>query len=101
MKKPKHHIFVCCSFRGNGEAKGVCHQKNAINLIQYLEMELSDRGLMDVMVSSTGCLKACDHGPVMIVYPEGYWYGGLSTESIDEILDALEEGKAAEAFLIA
>ena len=37
--------------------------------------ELSDRGLPDVIVSSTGCLKACDNGPVMVVYPENWWFG--------------------------
>ncbi len=44
------------------------------------------------MVSSTSCLKACDHGPVLIVYPEGTWYGKVDEEIVDEILDALEEG---------
>jgi hypothetical protein len=28
------------------------------------------------MVSSTGCLKLCEKGPVVLVYPQGYWYHG-------------------------
>jgi len=100
MQKPKHHIFVCCSYRVGGEAKGICHQKKALSLIQYLATEISDRGINDIMVSSTGCLKVCDHGPVMVVYPEGYWYGGVDEEAVDVILDALEEGKPAARFLI-
>ena len=101
MKKPKHHIFVCSSFRFTGEAKGACRRKNSTSLIQYLETELSDRGLEDVLVSPTGCLKLCEKGPVMMVYPDNYWYGEVDENAIDTILDALEEGKPAEDYLFA
>ena len=76
MEKPDHHIFVCMSFRGL-EPKGKCIKKNAGELLGYLESELADRGLDSVMVSTTGCLKLCEKGPVMVIYPEGYWYQGL------------------------
>jgi (2Fe-2S) ferredoxin len=99
MIKPEHHIFVCASFRIAGECKGVCQRKEATSLLQYLETEVSDRGLDTVMVSSTGCLKLCEHGPVMIVYPQGHWYGEVNEEKIDEVLDALGEGRPAENLL--
>ncbi|MBN1498735.1 MAG: (2Fe-2S) ferredoxin domain-containing protein [Spirochaetes bacterium] len=101
MEKPNHHIFVCSSFRSSGEPQGVCHKKGAANFLSYIEGELSDRGMTDVVVSSTGCLKACDRGPIMVIYPENYWYGGVESEDIiDEILDSLEDGKAAEDYLL-
>ncbi|MFP4380925.1 MAG: (2Fe-2S) ferredoxin domain-containing protein [Candidatus Sumerlaeia bacterium] len=100
MNKPEYHFFVCASFRASGEPQGVCHNKNAIDLIQYIENEILDR-CMDGMVSSTGCLKLCDKGPVMIVYPQGDWYGEITEEKVDEILDALEDGGKAEDYLIA
>jgi (2Fe-2S) ferredoxin len=100
MQKPDHHILVCASFRGT-EAKGKCIKKESMQLIPYLEEEITDRG-MSAMVSSTGCLKLCEEGPVLVVYPEGYWYRGVtSEEAIDEILDALEEGRPAGAYLLA
>ena len=80
MKKPKHHIFVCGSFRANGAPQGVCNKKDSLQLLQYLEQELSDRGMTDVSVSSTGCLKLCDVGPAMIVYPQNWWYGRVENE---------------------
>ena len=73
MTKPTHHIFVCGSFRATG-AQGVCHKKESAQLLQYFEQEAGDRGLDGVMVSSTGCLKACDNGPIVIVYPQNVWY---------------------------
>ncbi len=98
MEKPEHHILVCASFRVAGEAKGACHRKESVSLLQYLETEITDRNL-DVMVSSTGCLKRCEHGPVMIVYPEGQWYGEVNVEKFDEVLDAMGEGRVAEGAL--
>ena len=99
LEKPKHHIFVCASFRVAGEAKGVCHRKESGTLLQYLQSELSDRNLDNVMVSSTGCLNLCDHGPIMVVYPEGCWYGEVNEDKINTVLDALENNVAAEGQL--
>lgn len=99
MEKPKHHILVCASFRPGGEQKGKCHRKNSHEFLPYIENEIIDRGLQDVHVSSTCCLKICDEGPVMIIYPENTWYGHVDSENvIDEILDALEEGRVAEGY---
>ncbi|MCL6622538.1 MAG: (2Fe-2S) ferredoxin domain-containing protein [Syntrophobacterales bacterium] len=101
MEKPAHHIFLCMSFRGL-EPKGKCIRQSAGGLLGYLESELADRGLDNVMVSTTGCLTLCDHGPVMVIYPHGWWYGRVEGErAIDAILDALEDGRAAPEYLIA
>jgi (2Fe-2S) ferredoxin len=101
MEAPTHHILVCCSFRASGEPQGICHKKGSSDFLAYIENELVDRGLENVQVSSTGCLKVCDRGPAMVVYPENIWYGGVESEAdIDAILDALEEGTVAEDYLI-
>jgi (2Fe-2S) ferredoxin len=62
--------------------------------------EILDRGL-DAIVTSTGCLKVCDRGPAMVVYPQNYWYGNVTEEAIGDILDALEDGGPCEKYLIA
>ncbi len=101
MEKPEHHIFVCASFRADGHTKGVCHKKNSVALLPYIENEILDRGL-DAQITSTGCMKACDHGPVMVIQPKGVWYGKVESEdTVDEILDALEDGETVDNLLIA
>lgn len=101
MEKPKHHILVCASFRASGEPQGVCHKKGSVGLLPYLESELADRDMNQVSVSATGCLKMCDRGPVMVVYPENHWYGKVDSQDVvDKILDSLETGKPAEAYLL-
>ena len=101
MEKPKHHIMVCASFRPNGDPKGKCHRKDSVSYLPYIENEIIDRGLEDVIVSSTCCLKLCDQGPILVVYPENIWYGNVDSEdAIDEILDALEDGKVAQEYVL-
>ena len=100
MQKPKHHILVCCSFRFSGAPQGVCRTKGSGSLMQTLEEEILDRGL-DAVVTSTGCLKVCDRGPALVIYPQNLWYGGVTTGAITEILDALDAGKPCAKYLIA
>lgn len=100
MKKPDYHILVCNSYRVAGTAQGYCNKNGAASYLQYISEECADRGL-DVVVTSTACLNVCSQGPIMVVHPNNYWYGGVDSEDkIDEILDALEEGEAAEDYLI-
>lgn len=100
MEKPIHHIFICSSSRVVGEPLGACGRRGVGSLIQYLQTEVDDRGIEGVMITNSGCLKVCDRGPVMVIYPEGHWYGNLDEDAIDSILDALEEGGVAEAYLL-
>jgi len=101
MQKPDHHIFVCGSFRAAGAPQGACNNKGSLDLLGYLESELADRGIPEALVSSTGCLNVCDRGPVLVVYPDNLWYGGVASEqAIDDILDALEDGEVAEEYLL-
>ena len=44
MEKPEHHIFVCASFRADGDGKGVCKKKGSMDLLPYIENEILDRG---------------------------------------------------------
>ncbi len=100
MKTPEHHLFVCGSFRVSGDAKGICHKRDSHSLLSYLQSEIQDRMLSGVEVSSTGCVNACDNGPIMIDYPSGHWYGKITEEAVDEILDAIENGEVCAKYLI-
>ncbi len=100
MQKPDYHILVCASFRGT-EAKGKCMKKESLNLVPYLQEEVVDRGI-NAMVTTTGCLNLCNEGPILLIYPQGYWYRNVtSTDIVDDILNAMEEGKPAEDHLMA
>jgi len=101
MKIPTHHLFVCASFRANGEPQGVCHKKASISLLSYLQNEIQDRMLDGIEVCVTGCMNQCTMGPVIVDYPSGHTYGRISEEAIDAILDAFENDGVAEEYLVA
>jgi (2Fe-2S) ferredoxin len=98
MKKPEIHILVCNSFRVSGETQGICNKKGAADLLGYLENEIIDRDL-NAQISGTSCLKLCERGPAMVVYPAGWWYHEIDIGKLDKILDALEKGLPATELL--
>jgi (2Fe-2S) ferredoxin len=99
MQKPQYHFLVCNSFRANGDPQGVCNKKGAVGLLQYLQSELGDRGI-DAVVSTTSCMNVCEKGPILVIYPNAWWYHEVTEEKIDAILDALEEGEPAGGLLM-
>lgn len=47
------------------------------------------------MITKVKCLDQCGRGPVMVVYPDGVWYGGVDEETAREIVkEHLEAGHA-------
>jgi (2Fe-2S) ferredoxin len=99
MAIPEKQIFVCQSFRTSGTPKGICH-KQTDGFLQYIEEEILDRGL-DMQVITTGCLKQCEAGPIMVVQPQNWWFKGVDSEEvIDAILDGIEDGEPAAEHLI-
>jgi (2Fe-2S) ferredoxin len=93
MKQWKHHIFVCTSSRINGTQKGFCCNKGSVNLTQRFLEEIEDRELDDeVMVTNTGCFGLCEKGPIVVVYPEGVWYGNVTEKDVETIVDRHIEG---------
>lgn len=36
--------------------------------------------------SKVGCLRICCHGPTMVVYPEGTWYHGMTSDRIPRLV---------------
>ena len=55
MNKPTKHIFVCTSSRMTGVAKGFCHTKGALEIIQKFSEKLEEEDISDVMLINTGC----------------------------------------------
>lgn len=93
MNKPKHHIFVCTSSRINGQQKGYCHAKESVDLVISFTEEIEERELGgEVFVTNTGCLGLCEKGPIVIVYPDNVWYGGVTAKDVERIMDEHIEG---------
>ena len=49
------------------------------------------------MITNCGCFGICTSGPVVVVYPEGTWYGDVSADDVSEIVEEhLENGNKVE-----
>lgn len=91
LKKIGAHVLVCkhkTCLRQGGKASARA-LKRALK-----EHDLAGR----VMVTKVKCLDQCGRGPVMVVYPDGVWYGGVDEEAARSIAaEHLAGGRAAEA----
>lgn len=77
----QYHVLFCRGPR--------CNTIGAGEIAARLSQRLQEKDLLDkdVLVVRTGCLYPCNLGPLMVVYPDGVWYGGLDEEAIDQIVE--------------
>jgi len=83
-----HHIFVCCNQRSPDHSRGCCDPDGSAQLRSALKAAIASRGLKpDARANSAGCLDQCEHGPVVAIYPQGIFYGGVTLEDVPRIVE--------------
>lgn len=93
MNKPTKHIFICTSSRINGQQKGYCHTKGAVDLVMKFMEEVEERDLGgEVFITNTGCFGLCEKGPIVVVYPDNVWYGSVTADDVKVIMEEHIEG---------
>lgn len=102
MPKYEHHIFVCGNKRDAEHPRGCCDRTGEGELHRLFKTRLAQRGIKGtVRANKAGCLDQCEHGPMVVVYPEAIWYGGVSPADVDEIIDShIVGGKPVERLRI-
>ncbi len=87
MQPFRYHVIVCTQQKP--ENVPCCAAAAGAAVLGALYGELARQRLSDqVIVSTTGCLGACDHGPVMVVYPSATWYGAVKPSDVAEIVSS-------------
>lgn len=103
MTQPKLHLFVCQNDRPP-EGRPSCAARGATRVLAALQRAVgSDPASWgQVAVTPCGCLGPCFDGPVMVVYPAGVWYGGVTEADVEEIVARhLRGGEAVERLRLA
>jgi (2Fe-2S) ferredoxin/SAM-dependent methyltransferase len=85
MEPFRFHVFVCD--RQKPEGVPCCTARGSGQMLEALRREINARGLEDeVQVTTCGSLGLCEHGPNLVVYPEGIWYSGVTPADVPEIV---------------
>ena len=102
MAKFERHIFICTNQRPEGHPRGCCSPSGEGDLHRLFKMKLAQRGIKGtVRANKSGCLDQCEIGPTVVVYPEAVWYGHVTPEDVDEIIDShIIGGRPVERLII-
>lgn len=95
------HIFLCVGPSCCSETLGLATWKKLKDELKARNLSLSD-GPKAVYRTKVQCLRICKGGPILLVYPEGYWYCGMTQERIDRFIDEqIIAGKPIEEWIFA
>ncbi len=96
------HVFICTNRRDPSNPKGSCAQKGSEAIREKFKKELYDRGLKGRMrANASGCLDQCENGCTVVVYPEQVWYGHVTPDDVNEIIEEhLLGGRPVERLLM-
>jgi NADP-reducing hydrogenase subunit HndC len=84
LAKLRYHVLACDEA---GDFCG-CQANGAAELRETLKVEIAKRKLAGaVKLTITNCNQPGASGPVLVIYPDGIWYDGLTLEDIPRFID--------------
>jgi (2Fe-2S) ferredoxin len=96
----KQHIFVCTNKRPDGHERGCCIDRGGAAVRDHLKKRCAELGIESVRVNAAGCLDRCEHGPVVVVYPQGDWYRISNVEEAELLVGSLAGQADASSLML-
>lgn len=89
----RNQLLIC--------AGGACITSGEKSVKDVLALELARHGIQEeVQIIETGCMGACDLGPIVVVYPEGTFYQKVTPENAGLIVsEHLVKGRTVPGLL--
>jgi (2Fe-2S) ferredoxin len=100
MPMPEKFAFVCINERDDTHPRPSCLRNGSGDVFTALREEQGRRVLTSVKIVAGGCMEACMVGPVIAVYPDDVWYGGVIEDDVPEIVDHLQGGVPVQRLLL-
>ncbi|ELZ95872.1 hypothetical protein C440_06267 [Haloferax mucosum ATCC BAA-1512] len=77
---PGKHVAVCTN--------QTCAASGAATVLEQLRQQARKSDDCDVHVSRSSCLGQCGDGPIVAVYPDSIWYGGVTPDDTERIVSS-------------
>ena len=84
-----HHLLLCAT-PTTGQccdpATGLASWNELKRVIRDLDLENPKRPEGIVLRSKADCLRVCQRGPILLVWPDGIWYADVTADRVQSIV---------------
>ena len=95
------HVFLCIGESCCSKEQGELAWKALKDQLKERDLSLST-GPNACYRTKAGCLRVCTGGPILVVYPEGNWYCGMTADRIPEFIERqIVRGEPIEEWIFA